>query len=212
MASPKETLAASCRHPTVTSGSEQPSVSIDLTASRQSVAAAARSAATLERHRRIAYRTRHSHSARSRWWLVGRDSRWGRRALAPGADRCVCGIGRTVSGKQGLSAVPGGAVLAAKDGCICFGSAGALNRLYRGQVTLYRQRSAPLAAGAREMVIREMPNPSLASLFQDSRGRIWLSSQTAIGYLKNDRFTSTAAPGGIVAALDEDSAGKMWAA
>jgi hypothetical protein len=31
-------------------------------------------------------------------------------------------------------------------------------------------------------------------------------------YLENDRFISTAAPGGIVAAITEDSAGNMWVA
>src|SRR5262249_13964851 len=50
----------------------------------------------------------------------------------------------------------------------------------------------------------------LWSLFRDSRGRIWVSAPDGIGYVENDRFVRAAAPGGLINALSEDSAGNLW--
>src|SRR5262249_22144059 len=116
----------------------------------------------------------------------------------------------TYSTNQGLSNTPSGAVLAASDGSIWFGTRDGLNRLNKGLVTVYRERGGRTAEETRDMATGGLPNQGLESLFQDSRGRIWVATLNGIGYLKNDRFVSTAAPGGIVTGLTEDAAGNLW--
>src|SRR5262249_12908043 len=55
----------------------------------------------------------------------------------------------------------------------------------------------------------EPPN----SLFQDSRGRIWVSTYHGFGYLENDRFVSiNGVPGGYVHSIAEDKSGNLWIA
>ena len=116
----------------------------------------------------------------------------------------------TYSRNQGLSDIPWGAVLAARDGSVWFGTLDGLNRLNQGQVTVYRQHRA--RADVREIVGSGLPDEGVGSLFQDSRGRIWVSTLTGIGNLENDRFIPTAAPGGLVDSLTEDTSGNLWIA
>src|SRR5262249_46174897 len=120
----------------------------------------------------------------------------------------------TYSTGQGLSNTPSGAVVAARDGSIWFGTLDGLNRLDHGQqVTVYRQMGAHATTGVREITGSGLPGQSSESLLQDSRERIWVSTRTGIGYLENDRFISTAAPGSTgVGALAEDSGGNLWMA
>ena len=105
----------------------------------------------------------------------------------------------TYSRNQGLSDIPWGGVLAARDGSVWFATLDGLNRLNQGKVTVYRQHRA--RTGVREIVGSGLPDEGVGSLFQDSRGRIWVSTLTGIGYLKNDQFIPTAAPGGVVSSL-----------
>ena len=115
----------------------------------------------------------------------------------------------TYSKSQGLSDIPWGGVLAARDGSIWLATLNGLNRLSHGQVAVYRQhRTAP----SQQVVGSGLPDEGVGSLFQDSRGRIWVSTLTAIGYLENDRFIPTAAPGGLVESLIEDTSGNLWIA
>jgi signal transduction histidine kinase/ligand-binding sensor domain-containing protein len=116
----------------------------------------------------------------------------------------------TYSKKQGSSTIPWGGVLTARDGSIWFANLDGLNRLNQGQVTVYRQH--PSGGGIREIVGSGLPDEGIGSLFQDSRGRIWVSTLTGIGYLENDKFVPTAAPGGLVGSLAEDSSGNLWIA
>jgi signal transduction histidine kinase/ligand-binding sensor domain-containing protein len=116
----------------------------------------------------------------------------------------------TYSKKQGLSAIPWGGVLAARDGSIWFADLDGLNRLNQGQLTAYRQH--PSGVGVKEIIGSGLPDEGVGSLFQDSRGRIWVSTLTGIGYLENDRFVPTAAPGGLVGSLTEDGARNLWIA
>ncbi len=115
----------------------------------------------------------------------------------------------TYSTNQGLSDTSGG-ILAAREGGVWFATLDGLNRLNQGQVTVYRQHRA--RTGVREIVGSGLPDEGVGSLFQDSRGRIWVSTLTGIGYLKNDRFISIAALGGPVASLTEDTSGNLWIA
>jgi signal transduction histidine kinase/ligand-binding sensor domain-containing protein len=116
----------------------------------------------------------------------------------------------TYSRNQGLSDIPWGAVLAARDGSVWFGTLNGLNHLNEGQVTVYRQHRA--RADVREIVGSGLPDEGVGSLFQDSRGRIWVSTLTGIGNMENDRFIPTAAPGGLVDSLTDDPSGNLWIA
>ena len=116
----------------------------------------------------------------------------------------------TYSRKQVLSDIPWGGMLAARDGSIWFATLDGLSRLNHDQVTVYRQHRTRV--GARQIVGSGLPDEGVGSLFQDSRGRIWVSTPTGIGYLENDRFIPTAAPGGLVSSLAEDASSNLWIA
>jgi len=56
---------------------------------------------------------------------------------------------------------------------------------------------------------RQIPN----SLFQDDRGRIWISTNAGVGYLENEGFVSVSGvPGGYVHGIAEDNSGSLWIA
>ena len=115
----------------------------------------------------------------------------------------------TYSRKQGLSDIPWGGMLAAKDGTVWLATLNGLNRLNRGQVTVYRQHRT---AQGQEIVASGLPEDGVGSLFQDSYGRIWVSTLKGVGYLENDRFIPAPVPGGLVESLTEDTSGNLWIA
>jgi signal transduction histidine kinase/ligand-binding sensor domain-containing protein len=116
----------------------------------------------------------------------------------------------TYSRNQGLSEIPWAGLVATRDGSIWFAALDGLNRLNQGQVTVYRQHHT--RAGMREIADSGLPDEGVGSLFHDSRGRIWVSTLTGIGYMEHDRFIPSAVPGGFVGSLAEDSAGNLWIA
>lgn len=117
----------------------------------------------------------------------------------------------TLTVKQGLSNDLVMAVMADRDGSVWLATRGGLNRWNDGQMTVYRARSAPATTGVREVVGSGVPDEGLVSLFQDDRGRIWVSTLRGIGYLENDRFTSVSGvPGGNLISIVQDGAGTMW--
>jgi len=118
----------------------------------------------------------------------------------------------TYSTKEGLSNIPTSGILGTKDGSVWFGTGEGLNRLNNGRVSVYGPQGNRTTSGAREIAVSGLPNHGFASLFEDSRERIWVSSVSGIGYLENDRFLRTTVPGGIVQALAEDSFGNLWIA
>jgi signal transduction histidine kinase len=64
-----------------------------------------------------------------------------------------------------------------------------------------------------EVVGSGLPDHELSSLFQDARGRIWVSTRGGVGYLENDRFILVSGiPGGIVHSIAEDTDGNLWIA
>jgi len=65
-------------------------------------------------------------------------------------------------------------------------------------------------AGGRQIAISGLPDHVMESLFQDSRGRIWVSWRTGVGYLENDQFFSSPVPGGFVDTFIEDTSGNLW--
>ena len=120
-------------------------------------------------------------------------------ATVDGLDRFRDFAIPTISVKQGLSDASVVSVLAARDGSIWFGTRDGLNRWNDGKITIYRKRSSGL------------PDDNVDSLFQDDRGRIWVSTHRGVAYLENDRFiTVGAVPGGIVHSMAGDSGGNLW--
>ena len=116
----------------------------------------------------------------------------------------------TYSRNQGLSEIPWAGLIATREGSVWFATLDGLNRLNQAQVTVYRQHRA--SAGVREIADSGLPEEGVGSLFQDSRGRIWVSTLTGIGYMEKNRFIRTAAPGGFVGSLTEDTSGNLWIA
>ena len=84
-------------------------------------------------------------------------------ATADGLDRFRDFAVPTISVKQGLSNAIVESVLAARDGSVWLGTDDGLNRWNDGQITIYRKQSSGL------------PDDGVESLFQDDRGRIWVS-------------------------------------
>ena len=107
----------------------------------------------------------------------------------------------TFSVKQGLSNAFAWSVLAARDGSVWLATAGGLNQWQNGQITTFDRRDGKLNGVAAR------------SLFQDARGRIWVSTPREFGYLENDRFIPVrGVPGGAVHGIAEDTAGNLWIA
>ncbi len=101
--------------------------------------------------------------------------------------------------KEGLTTPLVLSVLGATDGSIWLGSALGLGRWHNAQMTPFG-RDGGLLNGL---------GPH--SLFEDHRGRIWVSTNREFGYLQNDRFIPIGAvPGGYVLSIVEDTARDIW--
>src|SRR5262249_23505365 len=109
----------------------------------------------------------------------------------------------TLTVNQGLSSAIAHSVLADRDGSVWLGANGGLNRWNKGQITIFGARTGKQDGKLNALV----PN----SLFQDDRGRIWVSRREGVGYIENDRFISiSSVPGGNVLSIGEDTAGNLW--
>jgi signal transduction histidine kinase/ligand-binding sensor domain-containing protein len=123
----------------------------------------------------------------------------------------------TYSERQGLSSARVVSVLAAKDGSIWVRTLDGLNRWKDRRVTVYRERSHALflvAAGqesVRTLSKSEFPEQGAGSIYQDLRGRVWVSTPGAVGYFENGGFVpAPAIPGGRVHSIVGDRAGSLW--
>ena len=118
----------------------------------------------------------------------------------------------TFTEKQGLVNDQVGSVLAAKDGSVWIGTYKGLSRWNNGKFTSYTNGAKSTPAGAKVITVRGFPEGGVASLFEDDRGRIWVSFRDAIGYLQNDRFVPIPDlhhQGGILG-IDQDTSGNVW--
>jgi len=107
----------------------------------------------------------------------------------------------TLTVKQGLSNAVVGSVLAAVDGTVWIGSYGGLNRWDGSQITSFSPSGGKLNG----------LHPD--SLFQDDRGRIWVSTSREFGYLDGERFVPVSGlPGGVINSIAEDTQGNLWLA
>jgi signal transduction histidine kinase/ligand-binding sensor domain-containing protein len=112
---------------------------------------------------------------------------------------------------QGLSSAIVQTVLATRDGSVWIVTNSGLNRWKSGQMTAYRERLEPTATGIHEIVGSGIPDRGLRSLFEDDRGRVWISTDRSVGYLENDRLIYIKGlPGGAILAINEDKAGSFW--
>ena len=119
-------------------------------------------------------------------------------ATVDGLDRFRDVAVATYSAKQGLSNAAVASVLASADGRIWIGTNDRLNRWTRGRATTYRE---PAAIGGTQ------------SIFQDSLGRVWVSTLRETGYLENDRFVPVVAlRSGPIRSIVEDGDANVWIA
>ena len=122
-------------------------------------------------------------------------------ATEDGLDRFREAAVATFSLKEGLSAGEVRSVLADRDGSVWIATPGGLDQWREGQITTYNKRDGMLNG------------LSPASLFQDSSGRLWLSTTREVGYLKDNRFVSVSSTfDGRLLDIVEDSAGDIWMA
>jgi len=114
----------------------------------------------------------------------------------------------TLTTRQGLPSDAVMSVLAAKDGAVWFVADGNLSRWDNGQITVFGERGAG-STKPRENFKRQSP----LSIFQDSKGQIWVSTIAGFGHLSEDRLMPvTDMPGGFVRSIVEDTAGTLWIA
>src|SRR5262249_31192523 len=137
-------------------------------------------------------------------WVVTRE----------GLDRFRDVVVPTYSGSQTFSNGVIASVLAATDGAVWVATFDGLNRWQSGRLTVYREQHGPTRPGVREVVARGFPERGHA-LFQDARGRIWVSDRRGAGYLDGDRFVPVwrrvaGDGGGTVAAIAGDRHDDVW--
>ena len=138
-------------------------------------------------------------------------------ATSDGLDRFRGLAVPTISAAQGLSSSGVFSVLAATDGSIWLSTTNGLSRWREGQVTIYRTRSDRAASGGDRRVLPEivdsgLPDNAITSLFQDGRGRIWVSTLCGIAYFENGRFIRVSAipPGPGAWSIAQDDAENLW--
>jgi PAS domain S-box-containing protein len=106
----------------------------------------------------------------------------------------------SLSVKQGLSSATASSVLAARDGSIWVGTTDGLTRWKDGRTTIYRRRSNP-----------GLPDDDIYSLFEDERGRIWVSSFRGLAAFEKGKFTAVpSVPAGTKNAIAGDNRGGLW--
>ncbi len=106
----------------------------------------------------------------------------------------------TLPVKQGLSSATANSVLAARDGSLWVGTSDGLYRWKEGRTTIYRRRSNPGLA-----------DDDIQSLFEDERGRIWVSSFRGLAAFEKGKFTPVpSVPVGAKNAIAGDNHGGLW--
>ena len=120
-----------------------------------------------------------------------------------GLDRFRDYAAATITVNQGLSSVRVASVLTAQDGSVWLSTLAGLERWNNREVTTYHIGGNEKDGKGN----RPLPN----SLFQDDRGRIWLSTLQGFGYFESGRFVSIKGlPGGNQLSIIEDTSGNLW--
>jgi ligand-binding sensor domain-containing protein len=123
----------------------------------------------------------------------------------------------TISFKQGLASASVTSVLAAKDGSVWVGTSDGLTRWKTGQFTIYRKSGSrqperpALRSAVHEITDSGLPDNYTFSLFEDARGRIWVSTRRGVAWFEDGRFIPVArVPGADGYSIVEDSAESIW--
>jgi signal transduction histidine kinase/ligand-binding sensor domain-containing protein len=121
----------------------------------------------------------------------------------------------TYSQREGLSSARIVSVLAAKDGSIWMRTLDGLNRMKNREVAVYRERDQSItrvsSSDRNASAVNGFREQGAGSLYEDTKGRIWISTLDAVGYMENDRFVLVrGVPGGRVHSIASDRAGRMW--
>ena len=137
-----------------------------------------------------------------------------------GLDRFRRTPGTQFTGRQGFSNLQVTSVLASTDGSLWVRTVEGLDHWENGHVTAYREKTDLVDrtrghATARAFGASVYGNGLVeggGSLFQDQRGRIWISGQN-VGYLDRGKFVAvTGVPDGPVFAITGDLKGNIWLA
>ena len=142
-------------------------------------------------------------------------------ATLSGLDRFREFAATTISVRQGLSNPTVMSVQAAREGGVWLGTYDGLDQWNDGQISIYRNRKVTSTAssaaqgrgqnGVREIAGSGLPGQGLESIFEDDRGRLWISTRHGVAYLEHDRFIPIKAiPGGQVYFITGDGAGGLW--
>lgn len=127
-------------------------------------------------------------------------------ATVAGLDRFRPYAVPTITVKQGLPSDAVTSVLAGKDGSVWLSTINGLSRWSQGRISIVNTGSTSQPGG---MLNGQSPN----SIFEDSSGRIWVSSAREFGYLENGRFVPVSNyGGGTVHGIVEDAPGHLWVA
>jgi signal transduction histidine kinase/ligand-binding sensor domain-containing protein len=117
----------------------------------------------------------------------------------------------TMSAKEGLSNATVESVLAAKDGSIWLGTLDGLNRWNNGRLTVYRKGGVRgIASGVREIAGSGLPNDAIESMFQGSKGALWVATRGGLAFLDGGRFQAISGVPDGVQSIAEDRAGDIW--
>jgi signal transduction histidine kinase/ligand-binding sensor domain-containing protein len=138
-------------------------------------------------------------------------------ATVSGLDRFRDLAVATVSVKQGLSNNYVRSVVATQDGGVWLGTLNGLNRWKDGTITIYRKHRAQAASRApgapvvREVLDDGLPSDVVQSLFEDSRGRVWVATKDGLAYFEDGRFAPVkAAVDGSILSITGNSSGNLW--
>ena len=138
-------------------------------------------------------------------------------ATDAGLDRFREAAAAIVSLNQGLSNASVLSILAGRDGSVWLATRRGLNRWKDGRISVFGQPTVQSVPDRRENA-GDNRDPTFnrtypGSLFEDSRGRIWVSTIRDFGYLEGDRFVPLkSVPGGVVYSIAEDAAQNLWIA
>jgi signal transduction histidine kinase/ligand-binding sensor domain-containing protein len=117
---------------------------------------------------------------------------------------------RGVSGTAILSA------LSVRDGSVWLSTGDGLSRWYNGQLTIYRKPAGRSITpgtqlpGVREVEDGGLPDNRTGGLFEDSRGRIWVSTAHGMAYFEAGGFVPLRLPTVVVFSIAEEGGGNLW--
>ena len=121
----------------------------------------------------------------------------------------------TYSQREGLSSVRIVSVLAAKDGSVWMRTLDGLNRMKNREVAFYREQDQSITPVSRShtnaSAVNGFREQGAGSLYEDIKGRIWVSTLNAVGYMENERFVLVrGVPAGRIHSITSDRAGRIW--